>query len=162
MDPSADEDDDGKTRPYEGYNYTRCRNVVKLVKPDDKDADEKARAARPDAFTVVHSFYIRGRPDEEAQPAKKPVKPDDKDADEKARAARPDAFTVVHSFYIRGRPDEEAQPAKKPVKPDDKDADEKGPCSPPGCIRRWQTILHTWGTSPTGQETREARRKGCG
>ena len=121
MDPSADEDDDGKTRPYEGYNYTRCRNVVKLVKPDDKDADEKARAARPDAFTVVHSFYIRGRPDEEAQPAKKPVKPDDKDADEKARAARPDAFVDGKPFYIRGGP---AQPAKKPVKPEEKDADE--------------------------------------
>ena len=79
MDPSADEDDDGKTRPYEGYNYTRCRNVVKLVKPDDKDADEKARAARPDAFVDGKPFYIRGGP---AQPAKKPVKPEEKDADE--------------------------------------------------------------------------------
>ena len=105
MDPSADEDDDGKTRPYEGYNNTRCPlccNVVKLVKPDDKDADEEARAARPDAFVDGIPFYIRGRPDEEAQPAKKPVKPDDKDADEKARAARPDAFVDGKPFYIRG------------------------------------------------------------
>ena len=100
MDPYADEDDDGKTLTYEGYNYIRCPlccNVVKLVKPDDKDADEEndGKALADEGYSYVRELeYQDGlmkddereddeeEDDEEAQPAKKPVKLGDKDSDE--------------------------------------------------------------------------------
>ena len=117
MYPYADEDDDGKTLTYEGYNYIRCPlccNVVKLVKPDDKDADEEndGKALADEGYSYIRELeYQDGleetdeeKDDEEAQPAKKPVKLGDEDSDEEAPAARPGAFVDGIPFYIRGRP----------------------------------------------------------
>ena len=88
MDPYADEDDDGKTLTYEGYNYIRCPlccNVVKLVKPDDEDANENddGKARADFVYSYVRELeYQDGlmkddereddeeEDDEEAQPAK--------------------------------------------------------------------------------------------
>ena len=107
MYPYADEDDDGKRCPL-------CCNVVKLVKPDDKDADEEndGKALADEGYSYIRELeYQDGleetdeeKDDEEAQPAKKAAKLGDEDSDEEAPAAHPDAFVDGIPFYIRGRP----------------------------------------------------------